>query len=314
MADRGAPTGDVAAEYRQIRTDVGSISGLHRLITVRGPDAVSFLQGLVSQDLLSMSVGQVERSFFLQPSGKLAALLWVGVGTEEVVLFCDADVAADTAGALARYRIRVKAEIDLDERPVIELWGPSAFEVAATEPGHWHRNDQAVALASALPGMPRAFLVGVDVDVPRLGTRATTAIRVEAGEPVMEVDVDHSTIPQECWFIPESVSFTKGCYLGQELVARIDTRGHVNRRLMGVMIQENTVPPAGAEILLETKLVGRFSSPAESLALRAPIGLSLIRRELGDGDPVMVQWWFDGELKTVKATVRDLPLDDFTNP
>ncbi|MBK5266263.1 MAG: folate-binding protein YgfZ [Acidimicrobiia bacterium] len=314
MADRGAPTGDVAAEYRQIRTDVGSIFGLHRLITVRGPDAVSFLQGLVSQDLFSMSAGQVERSFFLQPSGKLAALLWVGVGTEEVVLFCDADVAADTAGALARYRIRVKAEIDLDERAVIELWGRSALEAAATEAGHWHRNERAVALAAAMPGMPRAFLVGIDVDALPVGTRAITAIRVEAGEPVMGVDVDHSTIPQECGFIPESVSFTKGCYLGQELVARIDTRGHVNRRLMGVMIQENTVPPAGAELLVETKLVGTFTSPAESGALRAPIGLSLVRRELGDGDPVIVQWRFEGELKTVRATVHDLPLDDFTNP
>lgn len=314
MPDRGAPTGDVAAEYRLIRTDVGSISGLHRLITVRGPDAVSFLQGLVSQDLLSMSFGQVKRSFLLQPSGKLAALLWVGVGIEEVVLFCDAEVAADTVGALARYRIRVKAEIDLDERPVIELWGPSALEAAATEPGHWHRNEQAVTFAADLPGMPRAFLVGVDVDAARLGTRATTAIRVEAGEPVMGVDVDHSTIPQECGFIPESVSFTKGCYLGQELVARIDTRGHVNRRLMGVMIRENTVPPAGAEILVETKLVGKFTSPAESLALRAPIGLSLLRREVGDGDGVIVQWRFGGELRTVKATVHVLPMDDFTNP
>jgi len=314
VADQGVPSGDVTAEYRRIRTDVGSISGIHRLITVRGPDAVSFVQGLVSQDLVSMSSGQVKRSFFLQPSGKLAALLWVGVGTEEVVLFCGADVAADTAGALGRYRIRVKAEIDLDERPVIELWGRSAFEAAATEPGRWHRNEEAVVLAAAMPGMPRAFLVGIDTDVPRVGTRATTAIRVEAGEPVMGLDVDNATIPQECGFMPESVSFTKGCYLGQELVARIDTRGHVNRRLMGVMIRENTVPPAGAEILLDAKVVGRLTSPAESLTLRAPVGLSLIRRELGDGDPVIVQWQFEGELTTVKATVHELPLDDFTNP
>lgn len=314
MADERAPSGDVTAEYRQIRTDVGSIFGLHRLISVRGPDAVSFLQGLVSQDLLSMSSGEVKRSYFLQPSGKLAALLWVGVAREEVVLFCDADFAADTAGALGRYRIRVKAEIILDERPVIELWGPSAFESAGIELGRWYRNEEAFVFAAAMPGMPRVFIVGADVDAPRVGTVATTAVRVEAGEPVMGMDVDHTTIPQECGFISESVSFTKGCYLGQELVARIDTRGHVNRRLMGVMIQENTVPPAGAEILLDTKVVGRFTSPAESLALRAPVGLSLIRRELSDGDSVLVQWQFDGESNTVKATVHDLPLDDFTNP
>lgn len=314
MVDADVPTGDVTAEYRLIRSGVGSASGQHRLIRVHGPDAVSFLQGLVSQDLVSMPSGTVKRSFFLQPNGKLAALLWVGVADAEVVLFCDATVAAETETLLRRYRIRVKADIDLDPRAVGELWGPDSYATAGVDAGLWRREGDTFVLAAGLGSLPRAFVVGQGQMAPPVGRRATTAVRVEAGEPVMGVDVDGSTIPQECGFIDHSVSFTKGCYLGQELVARIDTRGRVNRRLAGIRIHTNAVPPQGAEIEFGGKIVGTFTSPSESLALRAPIGLSLIRREVSDGDEVEVGWTFDGEERTVTGSVHDLPMDDFTNP
>lgn len=314
MGDADVPTGDITAEYRRIRTSVGSTSGQHRLIRVYGPDAVSFLQGLVSQDLVSMASGTVKRSFFLQPNGKLAACLWVGVGEDEVLLFCDATVAVETEAQLRRYRIRVKAEIELDPQVVGELWGPDAYAAAGVEPGGWHRVQGTIVFAAELGSLPRVFVVGQHQMAPPVGRRATTAVRVEAGEPVMGADVDGSTIPQECGFIDQSVSFTKGCYLGQELVARIDTRGHVNRRLMGIQIHTNTVPPDGAEIVSAGKVVGKFTSPSESLTLRAPIGLSLLRRELVDGDEVEVGWTFDGEPHAVVASVHDLPMDDFTNP
>jgi len=314
VVDADVPTGDITAEYRLIRTGVGSTSGQHRLIRVSGPDAVSFLQGLVSQDLVSMASGTVKRSFFLQPNGKLAALLWVGVGDEEVVLFCDANVAVDTEALLRRYRIRVKAEIELDPQVVDELWGPDSYTTAEVDPDRWRREGDTIVLAAGLGSLPRVFVVGQSQMAPPVGRRALTAVRVEAGEPVMGVDVDGSTIPQECGFIEESVSFTKGCYLGQELVARIDTRGRVNRRLAGVRIHTNTIPPDGAEIVSAGKVVGKLTSPSESLTLRSPIGLSLIRREVAAGDEVQVDWTFDGEQRTVVGSVHDLPMDDFTNP
>jgi len=313
VVDAEVPTGDITAEYRLIRSGVGSASGHHRLIRVYGSDAVSFLQGLLSQDLESMASGTVQRSFFLQPNGKLAALLWVGVGADEVVLFCDSNVAIETEALLRRYRIRVNADIELDERGVDELWGPAAFTTARVDSGQWRREGDSIVLAAAVGRLPRVFVVGKGRMAPPVGRRATTAVRVEAGEPVMGIDVDTSTIPQECGFIDESVSFTKGCYLGQELVARIDTRGHVNRWLAGIRILTNTVPPQGAEIASGGKIVGTFTSPSESLTLRSPIGLSLIRREVAPGDQVDVRWTFDGEPRTVVGSVHKLPMDDFTD-
>jgi folate-binding protein YgfZ len=121
----------------------------------------------------------------------------------------------------------------------------------------------------------------------------------------MGVDIDENTIPQETGLVPQAVDLTKGCFLGQELVARIDSRGgHTPRRLMGVMITTNVIPPAGAEIVADDKQVGSLTSPSESLVLRAPVGLSLLRREVEAGDPVTVRWG-GGE---AQAVVADLPL------
>jgi folate-binding protein YgfZ len=138
----------------------------------------------------------------------------------------------------------------------------------------------------------------------RAGALAATAVRVEVGEPMMGRDVDESTIPQEAGPVDDAVDFTKGCYLGQELVARIDSRGHVNRRLCGVVVTTNVVPPEGAELMTGETAVGVLTSPAESLELRAPVALALVRREVDSDDPVVIRW-SGGEAPGV---VRELPL------
>ncbi len=314
MSSAASPTGDVTAEYRLIRGSVGAVTGQHRLLRVWGPDAVSFLQGLLSQDLAAMSEGEVRRSFLLQPTGKLSALLWIGSGVEEVLVFCDAGIAEQTLTTLARFRLRVKAELELDGRPVVELWGPEAFTRGQVATGRWRRSGDDISMAAPLGGLPRVFQVGEPVDVERVGTLAAEAVRVEAGEPVMGVDVDSSTIPQETGLVAESVSFTKGCYLGQELVARIDTRGHVNKRLLGLRMSETVVPPSQAEVWHGDRRVGVLTSPTESLTMRAPIGLGLIRREVSANERVVVRWQFDGKTVEAGAVVHELPFDDFTNP
>ena len=229
-------------------------------------------------------------------------------------MFCDAGMAEQTLTTLARYRIRVKAELELDARPVVELWGPEAFIRGQVAPGHWRRSGDDISMAAPLGGLPRVFHVGDPVDVELVGTLAAEAVRVEAGEPVMGVDVDGSTIPQETGLVAESVSFTKGCYLGQELVARIDTRGHVNKRLVGLRMSETVVPPSQAEVWQGDRQVGVLTSPTESLTMRAPIGLGLIRREVSGNERVVVRWQFDGQTVEAGAVVHDLPFDDFTNP
>jgi folate-binding Fe-S cluster repair protein YgfZ len=110
--------------------------------------------------------------------------------------------------------------------------------------------------------------------------------------------------------VEASVSFTKGCYVGQELVARIDSRGRVNRRLVGLTMTSNVVPPVGARVVLDGEERGSVSSVGESLTLRAPVAMAMVRREVEDGGTVHVEWDGGG----VEAVVRPLPLDDFSDP
>ena len=137
-----------------------------------------------------------------------------------------------------------------------------------------------------------------------MGELAWRAVRVESGEPEVARDLDERTIPQETGELADAaISFDKGCYLGQELAARIDSRGRVNRTLRGLEVRTNLLPPEGADVWSERK-VGRITSVAESLELMAPVGLSLIRRGTDPGDEVWIRWQ-DGE---APARVRVLPM------
>lgn len=297
--------GDVTAEYRALRHRVGMVEGTHDLVWVEGPDTAKFLQGILSQDIESMEEDSVARSFLLNPQGKLTAVLWVIKGEERVGLFCDSGLGAKVVETLNYYRIRVKVEVRLDERQVASLIGPEVGG-ALDLPTGWTESDGVVMARCAIGNLDRALVAGQASipDVPRVGMLAMTAVRIENGEPVMGQDVDEKTIPQETGLVPEAVSFTKGCYLGQELVARIDSRGHVNRQLRGISLAENIIPPQGAEVWFGDKKVGELTSVAESLGVMAPVGLGLIRREAEPGETVEIRW----EDSTATATLHALPM------
>jgi len=289
--------GDVTSEYVAARSEAGQVAGLHDLVWFGGADAVTFLESLISQNVIDQEPGTVRRSFLLGPRGKFTALTWVLRGTDRVGLLSDSgygDVIADTLG---RYRIRVDVTIDHDQRPLTTLVGPESPHVDG-----WS-DDGDLTVGLPLAGNTRLVTTASSA-LPEVGAQAWTAIRVEAGEPLMGVDIDEGTIPQESGLVPEAVDFTKGCYLGQELVARIDSRGHVNRRLMGVIVTTNILPPSGAEVVWGDKVVGKLTSPAESLTLRSPVGLSLVRREVDAAERVVLRW--DGG--DAPAVVADLPM------
>lgn len=305
--------GDTTGEYFAARRGAAVVAASHDLIWVDGPDATRFLDGQLSQDLGAMGPGQVARAFLLEPRGKLRAILWVLMGSDRVGLVTDGGVGASTASLLERFRFRVDATISLDKRRVEVLWGPETpavlLEAGLPVPDGWAVSADGVVVASIPAGVPRYLVVG-GADLPgarRIGSIAATTVRIEAGEPVMGQDADEATIPQETGLVPVAVSFTKGCYVGQELVARIDSRGHVNRLLRGVVMRDTVVPPAGAEIVLGSDVVGTLSSVGESLTLRAPIALAMVRREVEPGTEVEVRWPGRG----AAAEVRALPLDDF---
>lgn len=266
-----------------------SVQGRRRQATrdalwVVGPDAIRFVDGLVSQDVASMQDREVRRSFLLGPQGKLRAVLWLARFSDDVLLIADHGWGERVASDLDHYRIRVKAAVEPNQLPVHELWGggdlgmgggeaPSATREVVVRLGS---TDRLVAIGPVPAG-----------DWPEADDESYTRDRVLAGEPVFGIDVDESTIPQETGLVPEAVSFTKGCYLGQELVARIDSRGHVNRHLERIELDEGSPPPSGAGVWLGDAEVGVLTSPAA--AGRGSIGLSLLRREVTHGDMVQVR-------------------------
>jgi folate-binding protein YgfZ len=312
-----AAYGDVLGEYQALRTGAGLVEGAREAVTVTGPDAVVFLDGLLSQDLSALGTGGVVRALLLAPQGKLRATLWA-CRTDGVVLLADAGRAGAVVEDLTRFRLRVDVDIHPDPRPVLEVWGagaPSVLSAAGLPVPAGCADDRGRLIADVgFAGLTRFALVGVDrsmlleAGATPAGDLAVTAVRVEAGEPRMGRDIDERTIPQEAGLVEDAVSFTKGCYLGQELVARIDSRGHVNRTLRGVAVTSNVLPPEGAGVMVAGKEVGVMTSVAESPGVRAPIGLTLLRREVEDGGTVDIVW----PGGAARARVMALPMQDFT--
>jgi len=141
--------------------------------------------------------------------------------------------------------------------------------------------------------------------VARCSLDAYNAVRIEAGIPVMGLEIDEGTIPAEAGVVDRSVSFTKGCYTGQELVARIDSRGgNVPRRLRGVIVGDGASPPVGALLEVDGKEVGRLTSVAFSPRVGATVALAFVRRAVDPPAEVVVEW----EGGSSPARVEALPL------
>ena len=300
--------GDVTAEYTSAHQGAGFIGGISSLFWAVGPDAITFLQGVLSQDLEALTPGAVARSFLLQPRGKLEALLWVLRAENRVGIVTEAARQEEIRRALSRWRLRVEVELEPDPREVFDVWGPAPATLEVVD--GWQ--DEGGVLVAEVRDAPlrRRLVAGLDAaelekrGLRPIGQQVNTTLRIETGEPRIGIDIDHKTIPQESGLVPEAVSFTKGCFLGQELVARIDSRGRVNRNLRGVRLLQAVIPPVGARVTYAGKVVGTLTSVGESLAVRAPVALALIRREAPPGTHVTVSWEGGG----AQAVIEHLPL------
>ncbi len=294
---------DRDAEYERLRTDAAFVDlGDWGSVRVSGPDARSFLDSLASQDLTVLADGDGAHSLLLQPQGKLTADFRVlQIGAEELWLDTDVGVGEVLAAGLNRFKIRVKVDVvdTAAEHGRIAVKGPNAaarvadalnVDVPARQHAHVGWKGARVVRAD-WPALPGVDVVGprADVDAARdalvaagvapAGLLALEVLRVEAGIPRQGFELDDTTIPQEAYLERDAVSFTKGCFLGQELVCRIDTRGHVNRLLRGVVIEGTAAPEIGAEVKLGEKVVGRVTTVARSPRLGI-VALALLRREV----------------------------------
>ncbi len=279
------------SDYELLRKTAGAFTGATGIVWVTGPDAISFLDGLLSQNVGAMAVGSAAPSLLLAPNGKLRATLWLLRAAQRVGLVCDEARTEVVATDLTRFKIRVDAQISVEERPVWDVWGPEAPNLLskAPQPGFWVEDQTLVArLSFRHSDLPRLVVVGESPPVQTVSGDAASVVRIELGEPVMGVDLTDSTIPQEGVDVTTAVDFDKGCYLGQELVARIDSRGHVNRHLAGIVFAGSELPLPGGDVVHEGKSAGVLSSVGFSTGLDTPIAIGMIRVEVAGGARVTV--------------------------
>lgn len=239
-----------------------------------GGDATRFLNDLISQEIADMAVGEARRSFLLAPQGKLLFILWVIRDESRIGLVTEPGRGGELASVLDRYRIRVDVEITEEPGGVwLVVGGGDGFDIS------WN-------------GVPRRLHIGDRPDLPTGSPEEYESLRVSAGEPAWDVDVDESTIPHESGLVPASVDFTKGCFLGQELVARIDSRGGNTPRHLRILRPSAPIDE-GDVVTADGADVGVVTSATDGA------GLAMLKRAVAVGDVVMV-----GE---VDAVVEEIP-------
>lgn len=289
------PVGErITAPYEALTQDVALVDRSERgKLALTGPEAKSFLTGQVSNDIEALTPGSGCYAALLTNKGKmLGDLRAIDTGDE---LWLDTERVALQVLFDTIRRGTVGWQAELHKRTVqqalLSLVGPRAVEVVGeVGPEHANRRTELGGAAALLI----ATDVGVDVvcaaedservravlDVAEVTEADAEVVRVERGRPRYGVDLDDSTIPQEAGLNERAVSFTKGCYVGQETVARLHYRGKPNRHLRGLRLSEPVA--TGTPLALGEREVGRLASSLVSPRL-GPIALALVRREAEPG-------------------------------
>lgn len=322
--------GDPAAEYTAARETAVVVDRADlAVLRVWGRDPVKMLQGLITNDLAGAPPGHGVYGAVLTPKGRMIADLraFVRVTAEgaEVVLLVPREALAGLAEHLRKYVPPMFAKwADIsDESVVVGVYGPRSRELASdalggelgemgingfeegelgTEPVLVTRTDETggagyeiVVAAAAAPALWDTLLAqGEALGARPGGHGALHTLRVEAGRPRYGLDITDETIPAEAYesagLLERAISFTKGCYTGQEVVIRIAHRGHVNRHLRGLLLDAAPVPPHRTPLFhAETgKEVGWTTSAAVSPLMRQTIAMGYLRREVEPGHRVLV--------------------------
>jgi len=259
-------------------------------LALSGPERRAFLNGQVTNDIEALEPGSGCYAALLTPKGKMLGDLRVLETGEELLL--DTERVALQALFDVLRRALIGHQVELHKR-TLEC---GLLSVVGADPDageHTHREDE----IGGRPVRVIATDVGYDVLCAAEDTEAVRAaliaggvepageadaevLRVEHGRPRYGIDLDDSVIPQEAGLNPRAVSFTKGCYVGQETVARLHYKGKPNRHLRGIRLQAPAEP--GTPLTMDGKEVGRLTSPVVSPTL-GPIGLALVRREAPPG-------------------------------
>ncbi|MDX6724205.1 MAG: hypothetical protein QOD73_2609 [Solirubrobacteraceae bacterium] len=273
-------------------------------LALTGAEARSLLAGQVTNDIEALEPGAGCYAALLTYKGKMLTDLRVLHTGDELLLLCERAGLQPLFDQLRRGAIGWQAELHKRtvQQALLSLLGPRARDIARAQalPAEEH-----ASVRSTLGGAPVVLVatdLGVDVicaaeDAPQVSGALVHAgavpadeavaevARVESGRPRYGIDLDDSTIPQEAGLNERAVSFTKGCYVGQETVARLHWRGKPNRHLRGLRLSGPA--PSGTSLRLGEREVGHVGSVADSPAF-GPIALAIVRREAGPGDTLTV--------------------------
>ena len=297
-------TVELDAQYRQLREECGFLdrSGQGG-IAVIGPDGAEYLQGQLTSDVESLEVGDGQYAALLDRKGHMQTDMRVLRPAAEEILLDFEPTARDAAlRHLTMYSVGRDVQVvdATEERAIVSLIGPRAAEIAGTPPLPEFANEQ--ASLAGIPVLAVGTREGVDLFLPaadrerllaaltesgavEVSPEAVEIIRVESGVPRFGAEMDTATMPAEASIVEDAVSFTKGCYIGQETVARLHYKGKPNRHLRGLRLSGAAAP--GAALRLGEKEVGTLGGAVVSPAL-GPIGLAIVRREAEPGAELTV--------------------------
>lgn len=260
-----------------------SLSGWTQ-VQLAGRDRSSFMQNMCTNDMRKLDVGQMCEAFLTDVKGKIIAHVLVIATPEHLHLLTVPGQAERIVKQLDRYIIN--ADVTLADITDEHTWhlvaGPNASQVQS------HDADQIVPCDMLWPG---GFLVRVPsgdkesfegVEKLEANSEAFSTLRVESLWPLYGVDFGDSNLPQEIDRDKRAISFTKGCYIGQETIARIDALGHVNKKIVLVKFSGNEVPPVGSQLTKDGQAVGTISTSCWSPKFEAPAAIAFVKRGPND--------------------------------
>jgi len=308
---------ELDAQYRQLREACGLLDRSTRgKLLLRGAEAAEYLQGQLTNDVEALKPSEGCYAALLDRKGHMQADMRVlRLAVDEIWIDTEAEALAATRRHLETYKVgrEVAMEDVTDARAILSLIGPGSAELSGAPPLPRHASKPiaidgvgCLAVGTAL-GIdllaPRADADALSASlaaagVPAVAPEAVEILRIESGTPRFGAEMDGGTMPAEAGIVEAAVDFEKGCYIGQETVARLHYRGKPNRHLRGLRLSRLAEP--GAELRLGEKDVGRIGGSCVS-PVYGPIALAIVRREAEPGTELAV-----GE-DGVTARVVDLP-------
>src|SRR5687767_4907035 len=293
----------LASEYRALTEGCGLVDRAGRgRLALTGADRRTFLHGQITQDVEGLEPGHGAYAALLTHKGKMLTDLRVLDLGDELLLSCERAGLQELFNMIRRYKLGSDVEVHKRtlEMGELSLIGPEARRVTGAGALGPDEHDNLHGEIASEPVLLVATDLGVDVfcaaeateavrgalvaaGATEVGEAAAELVRVESGRPRYGADLDDSVIPQEAGLNERAVSFTKGCYVGQETVARLFYRGKPNRHLRGLKLSAPVEP--GTPLRLGEKEVGRVASVAVS-PVHGPIALALVRRQAEPGSTV----------------------------